>query len=354
MTNALHDFIGHARKKGMDHATIRLLLLSAGWKEKDVAEAMTQETLDMAVPLPPDTGGARDAFFHLLTFAAFFTTAISLMTVAFQYISYFLPDPALEGMYGNEPFSGMRWSIAAIIVACPIFLLLSRFLVREMRQHPEKSSSAIRRWLTYITLFFAASALMGDFITLVFYLLEGELSLRFLLKVLVVLAVAGSSFVYYFQSLRIAPGNPRAAALHSRFGYGTLLVSTAAVITGIILAGSPLEERERKFDQRRLDDLRVINSEIRNIVLDRTKVNGPVLKEALPPTLPELQNRAQYQRPSIVDPETGEPYEYVVKDRTHFELCAVFNASRDEELDVFWNHSQGRACFMFDVLDERY
>ena len=41
MTNhELTEFIAHARKKEMDHATIRMLLVSSGWKEKDVMQAL--------------------------------------------------------------------------------------------------------------------------------------------------------------------------------------------------------------------------------------------------------------------------------------------------------------------------
>src|SRR5687768_13322943 len=96
MNTELRDFIGHARNKGMDHSTIRMLLISAGWKEKDIAQAMIEESLEMPIPPPPDTGGARDAFFHLLTFAAYYTTAISVGVLFFQYIEKYFPDPALE------------------------------------------------------------------------------------------------------------------------------------------------------------------------------------------------------------------------------------------------------------------
>ena len=64
MNEEVRDFITHARKKGMDHATIRVLLLSAGWKEREIAEALSAEGLDKPIPLPPDSGGARDAFFQ--------------------------------------------------------------------------------------------------------------------------------------------------------------------------------------------------------------------------------------------------------------------------------------------------
>jgi uncharacterized membrane protein YraQ (UPF0718 family) len=67
---------------------------------------------------------------------------------------------------------------------------------------PLKRLSPVRRWLTYLTLFLAATALTGDMITLVYNALGGELSLRFALKVLVVAAIAGSIFSYYLLDLR--------------------------------------------------------------------------------------------------------------------------------------------------------
>ena len=71
-----------------------------------------------------------------------------------------------------------------------------------MARSPAKRLSAVRRWLTYVTLFLAATVLIGDLITLVYNLLGGELSLRFVLKVLVVGTIAGAIFGYYLRDLR--------------------------------------------------------------------------------------------------------------------------------------------------------
>jgi len=51
-------------------------------------------------------------------------------------------------------------------------------------------------------LFVAAGFLIGDLVTLIYSLLEGELSSRFVLKVLVVGAIAGAVFTYYLRDLR--------------------------------------------------------------------------------------------------------------------------------------------------------
>lgn len=359
MNSTLTDFIAHARKKGMDHQTIRMLLLSSGWKEKDIAQALTEQALEMPVPMPPDTGGAREAFFHLLTFASFFTTVISLIVLFFSYINRLFPDPALRDVYypSSYDMSGIRWSLAAVIVAFPLFLLLSRFLLKEMSAHPEKSWSGIRRWLTYLTLFIAATAIMGDVITLVFQLLEGELTIRFLLKVLVVLVIAGLSFAYYFLSLRMPVEKKETKKMHRMFALIGSAITVIAIVWGIVLAGSPMSERLRKFDERRIEDFNVIRNEAATIVLDQTRHERPGerrIVNPLPQSLPELQEQAVYQKLEITDPQTGELYEYRVLNESTYELCAVFNFPRDHQYDIFWNHEAGRQCFTIDVLDPNY
>jgi hypothetical protein len=56
--------------------------------------------------------------------------------------------------------------------------------------------------LTYITLFVAAGVLIGDLISLVFNFLGGELTVRFVLKVLTVGVIAGTIFGHYLWDLR--------------------------------------------------------------------------------------------------------------------------------------------------------
>lgn len=356
MTTQLTDFIAHARKKGMDHQTIRMLLLSAGWKEKDIAAALTEQALDMPVPMPSDTGGAREAFFHLLTFASLYASVIAVVVLFFTYINRLFPDPALGDMYYQNSFdlSGIRWSLAAVIVSFPLFLWCSRFLQKEMRMHPERAWSGIRRWLTYLTLFVAAMALLGDGITLVFRLLEGELTIRFLLKVLIVLLIAGMTFAYYFLSLKTPITDPKTRSLNRIFAGLSVITVLIAIVWGIWLAGSPASERLRKFDDRRIEDLRAIEGEVLNISLGETRYLPATERKVvrpLPQTLEEVQKNAVYQKLNITDPETGDPYSYTVKGATMLELCAVFNAVRDERYDIFWNHEAGQKCFEINVLD---
>jgi len=51
-------------------------------------------------------------------------------------------------------------------------------------------------------LFVASATIITDLITLLTRLLQGELTTRFVLKVIVVLIIAGLVFIYYLSDLR--------------------------------------------------------------------------------------------------------------------------------------------------------
>ena len=219
MNEELIQFIDHARDKGLDYATIRQLLSSAGWKDKDIAKVFCARDLELPIPSPavgtvtsrapvarrPGSiwpRRARDAFLHLLAFGALYTTATSLILLYFTYINFAFRDPAWRISYAQlvETFSIIRAQLAIVIVAFPIFLTLWHFLLREVRRHPEKTS--MRRWLGYLSIFVGALTLSGDVMTLIYFLLEGQLTMRFLLKAAVLFLIAGGLVLYLVFTLR--------------------------------------------------------------------------------------------------------------------------------------------------------
>ncbi len=352
---SLKAFIAHARSKGMDHATIRLLLLSSGWKERDIITAMSEEGLDMPVPVPQDGGSARDAFLHLLTFTALYSSIISGMMLLFEYVNRLLPDPALgESALYESDLSYIRWLLAVLLVSFPLLAFLWRILHREFVANPEKLTSGVRRWLTYLTLFITACAMVGDLIALVFSLLQGEFTVRFFLKVFIVFVLTGVPFGYYFSVLRMQPDMYRKWRHHRHFVFSSCVLALATFVWGIVLVGSPAYGRAQRFDEQRVSDLRAIENEVLNNVYGQNRYALPaptVLPKALPKTLDEVAKNAQYQKLSVVDPDTGVPYEYKVTSATRFQLCATFTLQRSQQYDIFWDHPAGHHCYEFNALD---
>lgn len=155
----------------------------------------------MPVPQPRPEVSARDAFLYLVMFATLYATAFELGSLLFRLIELAFPDglaPYVVDYAGNR----IRWATSTLIVAFPVFLFTASRIAAGISAEPARRNSAIRKWLTYLTLFIAAAVIVGDLIALVFNLLGGDLTVRFLLKTLVVAAIAGSIFGYYLWSAR--------------------------------------------------------------------------------------------------------------------------------------------------------
>ena len=137
--------------------------------------------------------------------------------------------------------------------------------------------------------------------------------------------------------------------IHVLFSIAMSIVVIAAVVWGIMIAGSPQAARIKRFDQQRLEDLHTIFREIQSLCQDPDIKHE--LKRPLPATLDELAAQARNERINLTDPETGERYSYKVIDETTYELCATFSVQRNSDLGVFWNHPAGRHCFTVNALD---
>ena len=145
----------------------------------------------------------KDFFLHLLSIVTLYGSAVSFLILIFQYINIFLQDKLDGGIYAVVGARATaRGALATLIVVFPVYVWSTWFLGKMYNQMPEKRSLWVRRWLIYFTLFVAALVIIGDLVTLVRSLLDGELTLRFVLKVIAVLFVAGSVFGYYLTDVR--------------------------------------------------------------------------------------------------------------------------------------------------------
>lgn len=200
-------FVKEALARGMPRAEIEAVLRQAGWEKEQVTAALrayAEVSFAIPVPRPAPYLSAREAFLYLLLFSALYLSVYNLGKLLFQFINLALPDPAATDWSDRPEYfrRAIRWSVSTLAVAFPAFLYLQRFTGRELQRDPTKRASKVRRWLTYLTLFVAASVIMGDLIALLNGLLSGELTTRFLLKVLVVAGLGGAAFWYYLRDLR--------------------------------------------------------------------------------------------------------------------------------------------------------
>ncbi|PZO07170.1 MAG: hypothetical protein DCF27_11605 [Lysobacteraceae bacterium] len=204
-TQDIDLFVREALAKGCSRESIEQALAAAGWPPEQSRSALAvyaDVAFALPVPKPRPYLSAREAFLYLLLFVALYISAFHFGRMVFDLISVALPDPAEPGYQNDQLMGSIRWSIASVVIAFPLYLFIASFLGKEMTHSPVKRLSAVRRWLTYLTLFIAATVLMADMITLVNGVLAGELTLRFVLKVVVAAVIAGGIFGYYLWDLR--------------------------------------------------------------------------------------------------------------------------------------------------------
>lgn len=127
----------------------------------------------------------------------------------------------------------------------------------------------------------------------------------------------------------------------------------AVIILGLTMVGTPGQERARQYDEQRVNELQNMANAV-DAYFGRMK--------KLPETLSVLQNQREYYLPTIIDPRTGQSYEYRVTGVEAFELCATFETAISETdprpakpyvepyPGRFWQHGVGRVCFPLTVV----
>ncbi len=149
----------------------------------------------------PEKTSPKDVFLHLLAIITLYISAGSFLTLIYQYANILFPDIAMPEYYPGN-FGTIRWAIASLVVVFPVFLFTTRHLNKSYEASPTKRNLRTRKWLIYFTMFAAALLIIGDLVTLLNYFLSGELTIRFIIKVLAIFFVAGSVFYYYLWDLR--------------------------------------------------------------------------------------------------------------------------------------------------------
>lgn len=297
---------------------------------------------------------ARDFFLYVLAVGTLYFCVWRFIDMLFEYINHVFPDRL--DMYYFYSFEQIRVSMATMIIVFPVYLGVTWFLRKDIIKNPEKHELRVRKWLLYFTLFLAAVTIIVDMVTLVIGFLNGELTVRFLFKVLVVLLTASGVFGYYIWDLK------REVAAHSKPSKILVIcvsvIVLASVVGGFFIIGSPAKQRMIRMDEKRAQDLSSLQNEI---------VNFWMAKNKLPASIADLKAG----RDGLVlprDPDTNQDYEYKKTGELAYEICAEFKLASGSlaadqgyppayyEGDVYFNfaHDAGKKCFKREVNPSVY
>ncbi len=311
----------------------------------------------------------KDFFLWVGAMIAFYVSVIAFINLVFQYINYLFPDQL--NSYQIDPYqSGISGYMATLIVALPIFLVLMRIIRNGIVVDETRQETWIRRWAIIGTLFVTVVAIAITLVVLLMSFLSGEeVTVRFLLQILTVLIVAGSSSAYFFADIK---GYWKQFPDRARnIGYIVAVIVTSTIIAGFFIVGTPREARLARYDAQKVSDLQNIQWQI---------VSYWQMKNELPKTLSDLSDPISNSF-APADTQTKAEYEYKTTAPLSFQLCAVFNAENRKMMDssqgvrmqVYpaypmmygssginsekpdsWKHMVGRTCFDRTIDPERY
>lgn len=103
----------------------------------------------------------RDLFLHLLAIVTLYWSAISFVTLLWQYVNYFFPDTLTSYYYYGGISGPMRFAISSLMIVFPVFILVSWWLNKIYAAEAAVRESRIRKWLIYLTLFIASLVIIG-------------------------------------------------------------------------------------------------------------------------------------------------------------------------------------------------
>ena len=291
----------------------------------------------------------KDFFLYVGLVVTLLVSSVSLLNLVFESINSIFPD-RLD--YYADPYSGaIRIAIASLFIIFPIYIFISWLIKKDAKMFPEKLSLGVRKWLIYLTLFIAGAAVIIDLIVLINTFLGGEITTRFILKVLSVIVIAGGVFSYYFYDLK-----DRSEKMFKWWVVATSAVVALSLVLGFYVMGSPLTQRLKRMDAERINSLTQVQWQIINywqkkgeLPKDINELNDPISGFIIP-----------------IDPETGMPYQYEAVDNQVFKLCANFslesvgNSTTPAKLPYIspesenWSHKAGKNCFERKIDQELY
>jgi hypothetical protein len=121
-----------------------------------------------------------------------------------------------------------------------------------------------------------------------------------------------------------------------------VIVVALVVIRGIMIVGSPSEERTRRMDSRRIVDLQGISRSIGVYYMRHQQV---------PASLEELAREPGFANVAR-DPVTDQPYGYRMFNATSYALCGTFDReTADNRAEDFWAHGVGEQCFTLNIKE---
>lgn len=284
---------------------------------------------------------AKFAFYYMLSLVTLFIMSLSLGNILFEVINKFFPDITRTIYYYNN--SGLKGSISGILISTPIFYFIMSKIYKSLKIGELKKDSEVRRWLTYFILFISSVVVIGSLIQILNNFLDGAFTMNFILKTLTVLSIASLIFGFYFNDIKRE--DFKSDKVNKIFFFVSLIIMTSAFIASFFLIESPTEARNRKLDEKIIQDFDAMRYAIDSYYSKN---------KTLPQNLEDIKIETINSRDLNFD--NSKEYDYKITGEETYELCANFLSSNLEKTmsysDTIWKHDKGYQCIKKEVNHE--
>ena len=268
--------------------------------------------------------GAQLLFWYLRLFFTMGFSAAATATLWYQFINKLFPlEVVLYGRGVTRPYDerAVIWAISSLVILAPTFYVFAAILRKAIGRNEVELDRGVRQWATYIFLSIVAAIMLGDMITAVRYVLNGDYTTRFFLKVLTILVITGWLFSYVWLELRSKDAFAT-STLPRTMGITSAIVMFISVAAAFTLIDSPALAREKSFDRQREYDMQVLQYSVRNFYERHAR---------MPESLEELHGEGYVHKRAMEDPKTGDVYAYRIVNEEEFEICATFATDNRED-----------------------
>ncbi len=291
---------------------------------------------------------AVTAFLYLLSLVTLGFTAFAIGDILFSLITKYVPDPLLDNT--AWAYRDLKFSIASLIITAPLFVVLANYIQKYIKSERISLESQVRKWLSFLTIFIASCIIIGVLIGIIVNYLDGNLTLRMFLELLVVLAISTMILLYNIFDIR-RQDVPKKNILRIVFNSVVIPLAIISLIIAFFLVESPTQARSRRIDEKTMNTMSQIKSGLETYYYN---------DKNLPNDLATLKNQGDkyyiYAEDfNTIDKDHVISYERLEANR--YTICADFLLSSEQIKEVTYDtyltemfpHNAGNNCFTYEL-----
>lgn len=291
---------------------------------------------------------AKHFALQLGSLASLYLSVSFFIVLVLALINILFPSAADSIWEADSAAQSVRIGLAMVLVFFPTYLFLTRTVNKNRRISNDSNYLSLTKWLIYLSLLIGGAVLLGDLVAIIMSFLEGDLTVRFMLKALAVFIVTGLAFYYYLLD---AKGHWITHEKQSKiYALVVLVIVVATLVFSLSHIQPPSEVREIKIDNQVVGELQDMQWRIEDYYRS---------KESLPENLEILY--AGFTVPTA--PEGRSEYTYEIMGDKGYKICGSFAQASTNTYNVVerpvleknynWDYQAGDWCFE-RVIDDTY